>query len=569
MNACVRMRGAVAGNARFFTPSEVKACVRVRRAPALAAVAVLAAACGASGDIAQQEPAATQQEPAATQQEPAATQQQPLAPELPASCDGPLPDLTRLGAAVQEQVRQRHGAVTQPDAPADAYGALGMILMAASLHEVAQPCLEQAVRRAPDDGRWPYYLGQLHRELGNLPEAVEQLDAARRLLAGADTVAPLVWLGNVHLEQGDAAAAAPLFEEALERDPDALSARFGLGRAALQSQDYERAAELLEEVLRRDPAARAAHYPLGRAYRALGDTARAEMHLAQRGGGPLEPADPLMDELDNQIESARGYERRGNEALDREDWTAAADYFRRGLEIDPDNPSLRHRLGTTLYVTGDPAGAAEQFERIIRNDPTFPAAHYSFGILLQTGGRHREAIAAFEETLRLQPTDADARLRLAVSLRGVGEPRRALDAYRQILRVDAVNIDAHFGEAMTLVQMNRYREARDRLIEDTEAFPPIPVFAHALARVLAAAPDETVRDGPRALDIANALAEQLPPSLDLGETLAMALAASGRYQEAATLQRDLVQAAESGGFPAPYLAHLRTMLQRYAASPAR
>ncbi|MYD71429.1 MAG: hypothetical protein F4W89_11920 [Acidobacteria bacterium] len=61
------------------------------------------------------------------------------------------------------------------------------------------------------------------------------------------------------------------------------------------------------------------------------------------------------------------------------------------------------------------------------------------------------------------------------------------------------------------------------------------------------------------------MVEQLDPSLDLGETLAMALAASGRYQEAATLQRDLVQAAESGGFPAPYVAHLRVVLQRYQA----
>ena len=499
----------------------------------LVGLAALAAACGPSTDTAPQRPVATDQ--------------QSIMPPPPAGCDGPLPDLSRIGAAVQDQIRERHAAVTQPDATATAYGELGMILMASSFPEAAQPCFEEAARRAPDEGRWPYYLGHLHREIGNLPEATEHLGTARRLLADSDTVAPLVWLGNVHLAQGDAAAAAPLFEEALERDPGALSARFGLGRAALQSQDYERAVELLEEVLRRDPAAGAVHYPLGRAYRALGNTERAEMHLAQRGGGLLEPADPLMDELDNQIESARAYERRGNEALDREDWTTAADYFRRGLELDPNHPSLRHRLGTTLYVMGDPAAAAQQFERVIRDHPTFPAAHYSLGILLQTVGRHREAAAAFEETLRLQPTDADARLRLAISFRAAGEPERALDAYRRILRADAGNIDAHFGEAVTLAQMRQYRDARDRLVEDMEAFPQIPIFPHALARILAAAPD--VRDGQRALSIANALAERLEPNLDLGETLAMALAAAGRYQEAASLQRDLIQAAEAAASP--------------------
>ena len=526
---------------RFLAPP-------ARRA-AFVGLAAFAAACGPSGDTARE------QSPA--------TQPQPVAPPALVSCDGPLPDLSRIGAAVKEQIRERHAAATQPDATATAYGALGMILMASSFPDAAQPCFEEAARRAPDEGRWPYYLGHLHRKIGNLREATEHLETARRLLGDGDTVAPLVWLGIVHLAQGNAAAAQPLFQEALERDPDALSARFGLGRAALQTQDYERAVELLEDVLQRDPAAGAVHYPLGRAYRALGDAERAEMHLAQRGGGLLEPADPLMDELDNQIESARAYERRGNAALDREDWTTAADYFRRGLELDPDHPSLRHRLGTTLYVMGDPAAAAQQFERVIRDHPTFPAAHYSLGILLQTVGRHGEAIAAFEETLRLRPTDPDARLRLAVSHRAAGAPERALDAYRGILRGDAGNIDANFGEAVTLAQMRRYREARDRLVEDMEAFPQVPIFPHALARVLAATPDDTIRDGQRALSIANALAERLEPNLDLGETLAMALAAAGRYQEAASLQRELIQAAAAGDFPPAYVGHLEATLGRY------
>ena len=60
--------------------------------------------------------------------------------------------------------------------------------------------------------------------------------------------------------------------------------------------------------------------------------------------------------------------------------------------------------------------------------------------------------------------------------------------------------------------------------------------------MLAACPDDSVRDGPRAL----ALAEELmsaEPTLSNAETLAMALAEVGRFAEAAEWQRRLLDEA--------------------------
>ena len=51
---------------------------------------------------------------------------------------------------------------------------------------------------------------------------------------------------------------------------------------------------------------------------------------------------------------------------------------------------------------------------------------------------------------------------------------------------------------MGLVRLGRYQEARDRLERDVQAFPDQLGFAHALARLLSAAPDDRVRDGARA-----------------------------------------------------------------------
>ena len=494
-------------------------------------LAALAGGCGASDETA-----------------PAAALDPAPAAGVPA-CGTEPSGLERLGASVQSQIRDRQARVSRAaggsEAGADARGALGMILMAASLPEAAEVCFREAAIEAPADARWLYYLGHLRREAGDLPEAAALFDAVLRLRP--DDVAALVWLGEVRLAQDRPVSARPFLEQALALRPDSLAARYGLGRAALLAEDHQRAVDLLEELVRRDPAAAAAHYPLGMAYRALGDEARAAAHLRQRRSTALRPADPLLDEVDALIESARAYEARGNEALDRQEWSVAADLFRRGLELDADNPALRHRLGTALYVMGDRDGARAELERVMRESPNFPAVHYSVGVLLQEEGRHREAIERFETALRYQPTDGEVRLRLAVSLRRSGDPAAALDEYRTVLRMDPDVADARFGAAMALVQLRRYREARDRLDAGIESFPGASIFPHALARLLAAAPDADLRDGPRALRLVEQLAAQGERTIDLGETMAMTLAELGRYGEAAGVQRDLVAAAEAGG----------------------
>ena len=487
---------------------------------------------------------------------PAASLELAPAPGVPA-CGTELPDLERLGASVQSQIRGRQAAVGAAAAESDASGArgaLGMILMAASLPEAAETCFREAATLAPEDVRWLYYLGHLRREAGDLSEAAALFDAVLRLRF--DDVAALVWLGEVRLAQDRPVSARPYFEQALALRPDSLAARYGLGRAALLAEDYQRAVDVLEEILARDPGAAAAHYPLGMAYRALGDEARAAAHLRRRQSTALRPADPLLAGVDALIESARAYEARGNEALDREEWSAAADLFRRGLELDPNHPALRHRLGTALYLMGDVEGAMAEFERVLRESPNFPAVHYSVGVLLQGEGRHRAAIERFEAALRYQPNDGEVRLRLAVSLRRAGDPAAALEQYRTVLRMDPDVADARFGAAMALVQLRRYREARDRLDAGIEAFPGASIFPHALARLLAAAPDAEVRDGPRAMRLVEQLAARGQRTIDLGETMAMALAEAGRYGEAAAVQRDLIAAAEAEGMrdAVPWLA---------------
>ena len=483
-----------------------------------------------------------------------------------------LPDLERVSESVREQVQARwrpverlQGDGAAPAAgAAETYGALGMVLMAAEFPNAAIPAFRNAQMLAPADVRWPYYLAHLHRDAGALDDAANRFEAARRLQP--DDMAILVWLGDVRLALGDAGSAEPLFTRALSLFPDSLSARFGLARVALMREEYQAAAEGLEEILELEPSATAAHYPLGQAYLSLGESERAEEHLRQRETADIRPSDPLMAALDGLLESSQAYETRGIEALNREEWDGAVAAFRRGLEIDPADAELRHRLGTALYLRGDIGTARTELERAAAESPELAQAQYSLGVLLQDEGRHREAAERFTAALRARSAYTEARLRLAYSLRRSGGREDALAEYRRVSRMNPDLIEAAFGEAMALVVLHRWGEARTRLERALESYPGDVAIEHALARLLAAAPDGRVRDGARALTMVDRLASQ-GRTLDLGETMAMALAEVGAYDRAAALQRDLITGAGRAG-RSEVIPRLEVNLRRYEQGEA-
>jgi tetratricopeptide (TPR) repeat protein len=469
---------------------------------------------------------------------------------------------------VQDQLRERHASLTlkiengaTPAAElANEYGETGKLLMAAEYRDAAEPCFLNAQALAPGDARWPYYLAHLYR-LRNEPEKSATF-FEQALQLQPDDVAALVWLGGLYLVQGRPEAAEPLFTKALTRQPRLAAALSGLGRTALARRDYKGAVKYLEEALAAEvQPASIIHYPLAMAYRGLGEVEKADAHLRQRGH--VDPAlpDPMMSELNGSLHSAVAYERLGVAALDRREWAAAVAYFRKGVELAPDNPSVRHRLGTSLFMNGEARAAVEQFEEVVRRSPDFAKARYSLGVLLMTSGRANEGVEHLAAAVKSDPNDIEARLRLAEALRRSGRPDQALSQYEEVSRIDPRVAEARFGSAMTLVRLRRYQEARDRLFEGTKAYPAQPEFARGLARLLAAAPDDRVRDGRRALTMTQQLLKQ-QQTLDVGETMAMTLAELGQYEQAVTFQREVMAAAAKAGRD-DVVRQLQANLERY------
>jgi tetratricopeptide (TPR) repeat protein len=403
-----------------------------------------------------------------------------------------LPDISALAESVQRQIREREQQLAEvlgrPAAPgadrAGAYGALGRVLMAAQFYDEAAICYRHAEALARGDIRWPYLLAHASLRKGDRSGAIA---AFERVLKLRPTDLPtLVWLGEVYLDEGRLDAAQSAFARALAVQPQSAAALFGAGRTAMARQSYAEAVQQMERALSADPRASAIHYPLALAYRATGDGVKADAHLRQRGSTSPGLDDPLMADDGDILESAVAQEGRGMQALRAADFSGAAAAFRKGLELSPNDASLRYWLGAALYAAGETAAAEQEFLAVVKQSPGFAKAHFSLGAIDDAAGRRADAMARYRLAAQADPGMPEARLRLAEDLRATGQLQEAATEYAAATRLDPTIAESWIGGAQALIGLRQNDAAREWLVQARRIHPGRPELVELQNRLAAA-----------------------------------------------------------------------------------
>lgn len=492
----------------------------------------------------------------------------PASAGRPASpADGPpatvvLPPMEALSPAVREQIIAAHReAEAQADAPAAqraaAWGSLGQVLLAYGL-DAAELALRNAAVSDPAAYRWPYYLGRFYQLRSDIPSARAAYEAA--LALSPDDIPTRLRLAQLDLDAGEPQAATAWLEVVLARDPDNAYAHFLNGEVATALGDDRTAVVEYSRALELQPSATRLHYLLAMAERRLGRLEEAAAQLARRGDVPVRLVDPLAAELDDLRQSSQVLVQQAGVAEREGRLDDAMKLLERAVALDPRDGAARQNLGLLRYRSDDLPAALSDLEAAVAIEPGNARFHLSLAVIHEAAGRRDLAEAALQDALRLDPQDVDVHIGLADFYRrgdrcGEAGPHLAsaigLAPARSLLRVQ---------QAVCRVRVGESRAALDGLRAAQVDFPRDASITDALARVLAAAPDAADRDSEAALSLVEPLAREARAGIDVLETMAMALAAAGRFPEAIGFQERALAAAEDR--PA-WRAALAENLERY------
>jgi tetratricopeptide (TPR) repeat protein len=480
----------------------------------------------------------------------------------------PLPLTDALEPAVVAQLASARADVQRTSATggrelADAYGELAQILHVYELFDGAEAAYRNAMRLASTDVRWPHLLGYLFAQTGRLDEAVERFADVLRLHPSHREAT--AHLAEVNLRRGRLAVAREQFQTIVEAFP--AFANNGLGEIALREERFDEAIRRLHAVLERIPTATAVHYPLAMAYRGLGRLDDARRHLDLRGAGTVRVSDPLVDRIRTLVRGERALVLQGRELYEAGQFSEAADAFRRAAAAAPASATAHVNLGLALVQAGDRSSAIDAFRAAAAAAPDDVAAHASLGALLAETGRLGEAAEHLRAAFDRAPEAAATRTLLLRTLIRLGRTDDALTVLARAASLDPDDEGVTVDLAILLADRMRYRDAIARLQDGHQRHPERAAIATTLARLLAAAPDRTVRDGRRALEIATAVHTAAPGPVHR-ETVALALAEIGRCQEASEWMRKAIEEARQTNEIAEAV-RLESELPKYGGTECR
>jgi cytochrome c-type biogenesis protein CcmH/NrfG len=175
-------------------------------------------------------------------------------------------------------------------------------------------------------------------------------------------------------------------------------------------------------------------------------------------------------------------------------------------------------------------------------------AENNLGIVFLGQGKVDEAISLLRAAVDLRPDNSPAHENLAKALLQKGQVSDALIHYRKLLELQPDNIEVHNIVGTVLVQQGRVGEGVEEWQNVLAIQPDNGNAMSNLAWVFATSPDDSLRDGAKAVQLAKQAlrisARRIPI---LFRTLAAAYAESGRFSEAIQTAQQGIELANSQG----------------------
>jgi tetratricopeptide (TPR) repeat protein len=228
----------------------------------------------------------------------------------------------------------------------------------------------------------------------------------------------------------------------------------------------------------------------------------------------------------------------------------ALSHFERAYQLAPGNSETARNTGQCLLELQQPSAARPYLEQAVSADPHEVQARRDLARALLQLGQPEEALTKATEAVAIDPRDEKAHVVLASVLIERGRADEAIANLQTAISLKSDDVEAQTQMANLLLQLGRRREASE-ILERIVGEKPDDVDAlKNYAWILATAPEESLRDGSRAITLAQRASAKAPENPFVQATLAAAYAESGRFPEAARLAEQALAVAEANNLAA-------------------
>jgi tetratricopeptide (TPR) repeat protein len=320
--------------------------------------------------------------------------------------------------------------------------------------------------------------------------------------------------GNVYFRQHKFEAAIADYGESIARDPDKPANWFNQGSAYFSAGRYKEAIRDFSEVIELNPDA-------GRAWLSRG---YAQLY----GGDPKQAIADLDQAIALNPRTASGWNGRGLAYLATGQYERAVTDFDEAIRLDPRLIEARISRATAFGHKGDRQRAIAEFDNIVGTAPDNPAAWSGRGDVYFLEGDYDRAIADYDTAIRLDRGRADLWKMRGDAYLKKGDYAQAVQQYDQALDIDRDNA------------------------------PDL----NALAWLQSTSPESSLRDGIKAVTLAERAVRLDAANANYRDTLAAAHAEAGHFIDAVREQERAVRMMEEAG-TSDGLAEAKARLELY------
>jgi tetratricopeptide (TPR) repeat protein len=417
------------------------------------------------------------------------------------------------------------------------------------LRQIALADLERALRHDDSLQEAHYLIGRLHTlPGGDRQRAMTALDEAIKLQGEDDSTRSKALALRATLHQDPEKRLAD-YNEAIKLDPRSAEALRARAMFQLERGKSDEGLADLKAAIKLDPEHAATYELEGVALASLEkyDEALASLNKAIE----LEPKSPFSF-----VHRARIY------LIQNKPKEAIAD-LDQALALQLPTPTVLLLRAGAYQQLGEKEKALADVDEALKLRPNHLPSLRARALLLAGDGKFESAITDLEEVKKALPRDPGVLLQLA-ALQAAGKHlQEAVETYGSVLEIDVKNQLARQGRADTLLRLGKQADA----IADYEAvLKEEPKNSHVLnnlAWLLATSPDDKLRDGKRAIELATEGCKVTDyKQAHLLSTLAAGYAETGDYKTAIEWSQKAVAVAPDEEMK----ANLVKELESYQAS---